>query len=107
MSLASLTVAQWAEAVALEAYGLCGLKPWEFWRLTVTEFQDVLEAAAWREAQLRKWAAASVLQLLQPYMKPGTDIQWELDGMFRGDPEKRVEQAREQRLRRLPSQEAG
>lgn len=96
-----MTVEQWAEAVALEAYGLCGLRPKDFWALTVAEFQDVLEAAWWREARIRKLVASSVLQLLQPYMKQGTDIQWELEGMFRGDPETRVEQERDRRLRRL------
>lgn len=101
MSLASLTVERWAETVAFEAYGVCGLRPEEFWRLTVPEFQDVLEAATWREARLRKLVAASILQLLQPYMKHELDLQWELEGMFKGDPERRVEASREQRLQRM------
>jgi hypothetical protein len=101
VSLASLTVAQWSEAVALEAYGLCGLRPDQFWALTVPEFQDMLEAATWQEARMRKLIAASVLQLLAPYAKHPLDIGWELETMFHGDPEKRVEQERDSRLRRM------
>jgi hypothetical protein len=77
------------------------LKPKEFWELTVPEFQDLLEAATWKEARMRKLVAASVLQLLAPYAKQPLDIGWELETMFRGDPEKRVEQERDARLRRM------
>lgn len=94
-----MTVAQWAEAVAIEAYGFCGLRPGEFWALTVPEFQDLMDAASWREARYRKVLEGAILKLLMPYMKERVDIRWELDGIFGGDPEQKVIEARNRRLR--------
>jgi len=100
VSLDLSTVEAWAESVAFEAYGLCGLKPEEFWRLTIPEFQDLVEAATWREARWRKTLAATTLQLLAPYMKEPLDMAWHLPACFpQGDPEDRVTEARERRLR--------
>lgn len=46
-------MAEWLALMEPVAYGALALKPWEFGRLTVAEFQKLVEGYEWRREQLR------------------------------------------------------
>jgi len=82
----------------LHAYGLCGLKPEEFDRLTLPEYQSLLEAAYWKEARQIKLLASALAHLLSPYLEHPTPIPFLVDDLLGGDPVAEVERTRTLRL---------
>ncbi len=75
-----------------------GLKPWEFDRLTVHEFDSMLEAAKLQEARVITMCARAVALLLRPYMDKDASIEWTVTGWLGKDLEAEVLAKRAARL---------
>lgn len=57
-------MAEWIEQMTPTAYGALELKPWEFGRLTVGEFNAMVEGYKWRTKEKRVFTARFVVPII-------------------------------------------